>query len=393
MTGSSGRPAPAGIGDPVETIDTPALVVDLQAMTRNLEALAAWAAGRGVALRPHAKMHKSADVGALQMAAGAVGLCVQKLSEAEALVAAADAGAPRLPDLLLTNEVIDPAKLDRLAALARRVRLGVVVDSDIGVDRLAEALARAAAVHPPAPDIAVLVEIDVGHGRCGVAPHEAGALARRLVDRGLRFAGLQAYHGSAQHLRSPADRAVAVASAAEAVRAARRSLAAAGLPCPCVTGGGTGTLAADAAAGTWDELQAGSYLFMDRDYADNEASADAPRFEPALFVKTRVISRGPARAVIDAGHKAHAVDSGPPRVAGRFAGLAWTSGGDEHGLLSAPPDRPGASLPAIGETVWLQPGHCDPTVNLHDVLVVINGGLDQGRVTAIWPVHARGCLT
>lgn len=387
------RPAPpAAVGDPVDAIDTPALVVDLDAMRRNLRALADWAAARGLALRPHAKMHKSAHIGALQCAEGAVGLCVQKTAEAEALVAAGDAGGPHIADLLVTNQVIEPGKLDRLAALAARVRLGMAVDGTLGVQRLAQALQRARDAGR-AVTIDAWVEVDVGQGRAGVAPADAAALARCVVDHGLRFAGLQAYHGGAQHLRTTAERDAAVAAAAQSVRAARAALDAAGLPCPRVTGGGTGTLASDAAAGAWDELQAGSYLFMDRDYRDNGADPRAPRFETALFVKARVTSRPDGRAVIDAGHKSHALDSGPPALHGAWAHCAWSNGGDEHGVLRPPADDPRAPLPALGDTVWLVPGHCDPTVNLHDRLVAVEGGLAHGRVAAVWPVHGRGHLT
>ncbi|HEX2540427.1 MAG TPA: DSD1 family PLP-dependent enzyme [Caldimonas sp.] len=371
------------IGDPVESIDTPALVVDIDAMERNLAAMAAFAVGHGVRLRPHAKMHKCATIARLQMAAGAVGVCVQKTSEAEAL---ADAG---IDDIYISNEVIAPAKLDRIAALAGRIRLAIAVDSAEGVERLAAAVARAAA------RIDVFVEVDVGHGRCGVAPAAAGALAQRVVSHappegGLRFAGIQAYHGRAQHLRGMAEREAASRHAADQARAAQASIGAAGIACPLVTGGGTGTFAFDVAAELWGELQAGSYLFMDRDYADNASTAALPRFEHALFVKSQVMSRGVAHAVVDAGHKSHAIESGPPAVWQRE--LDFGNGGDEHGILRVRPGATLADLPKLGETVWLVPGHCDPTVNLHDRYVVVRGGLAAGRVEAVWAIEARGCL-
>jgi D-serine deaminase-like pyridoxal phosphate-dependent protein len=366
--------APARSGDPVDAIDTPALVVDLDAMERNLAAMAAFARTHGVRLRPHAKMHKCAAIARLQLAAGAVGVCVQKVGEAEALVGAG------VGDVYVSNVVVAGSKLARFAALAGRATLSIAVDSNLGVERLARALAAAGT------RATVFVEVDVGHGRCGVPPAAAGALAQQVVAHGLPFGGLQAYHGSAQHQREPAARAAAIGHAAGAVRAAQAAVTATGLPCPLVTGAGTGTFVHEAASGVWNELQCGSYLFMDRDYADNQHAADAhePVFEHALFVKSRVVSRGAAHAVIDAGHKSHALDSGPPRVWARA--LAWSNGGDEHGLLR------GAVLPALDETVWLVPGHCDPTVNLHDHLVAVRGGLQQGRVEAVWPVDARGCL-
>ena len=368
--------AAAKVGDPVDAIDTPALVIDLDAMERNLGAMAAFARAHGLRLRPHAKTHKCAQIAKLQIAAGAVGVCVQKLGEAQAL---ADAG---VADLYLSNEVVSAAKLACLAALAGRVKLAVAVDSALGVERLATALKAAGS------SADVFVEIDVGQGRCGVAPAAAGALAHQVVAHGLRFAGLQAYHGRAQHLRGAEARAAAIRHAATLVRAAQASITSAGIRCPLVTGGGSGSFAFEAAGGVYGELQCGSYLFMDRDYADNEATPNAPVFEHALFVKSQVMSRGASHAVVDAGHKAHAVDSGLPRVWQRE--LVFANGGDEHGILT--PLRAGAALPELGATVWLVPGHCDPTVNLHEHYIALRGGLAQGRVEAVWPIDARGRL-
>ena len=353
-------------------------------MERNLNAMATFARERGVRLRPHAKMHKSATIARLQIAAGAVGVCVQKTSEAEALAAAG------IADLYISNEVVDPAKLARVAALAARVRLAIAVDSLAGIERLAAALSGTGAT------IDVFVEVDVGHGRCGAPAAAAGELAQQVVahappEGGLRFAGLQAYHGAAQHVRSVAERQAAAQHAASLARAAQASIGALGIACPLVTGAGTGTFAFDVASGVWGELQAGSYLFMDRDYADLEVAAGVPRFEHALFVKARVVSRGAAHAVIDAGHKSHALDSGPPRLWQREG--TWANGGDEHGIVRPAPGGSAAGLPALGETVWLVPGHCDPTVNLHDRYVCVRGGLAEGVVEAVWPIEARGCVS
>lgn len=375
-------PSPAR-GDGVAAIDTPALVIDLDAMEGNLATMAAFARGHGVRLRPHAKMHKSAAIARLQMDAGAVGVCVQKTSEAEALAAAG------IADIYISNEVIDRGKLVRVAALARKIRLAIAVDSSDGVDRLADVMRAAAGA-----TIAVYVEVDVGQGRCGVAPAAAGALARQVAshappDGGLLFAGLQAYHGRAQHLRGAAEREAASRHATALALAARSSITALGIDCPLVTGAGTGTFWFDAASGVWGELQAGSYLFMDRDYADNEPARHAPCFEHALFVKSQVMSRSTAHAVIDAGHKSHAIDSGLPRVWARD--LDYANGGDEHGILRPKPSGSAHELPQLGETVWLVPGHCDPTVNLHEHYVAVRGGLEHGVVEVVWPIEARGC--
>ena len=371
------RRPPARPGDPVAAIDTPALVVDADALDRNLRRMADYTRQRGLRLRPHAKTHKCAAIGLQQVALGAVGLCVQKVGEAEALATGG------LRDLFISNEVIADTKLARLAVLARTtpgLRLAIAVDSTLGVERLASAMQGAA--------IDVFVELDVGQRRCGVEPAEVAPLARQAVDRGLRFAGLHAYHGRAQHLRSAAERAAAIADAVARVRAAQAALAAAGLGCPLVTGAGSGSFPLEAASGVYGELQPGSYVFMDADYARNAPAPGAPRFEPALFVKAQVMSTAAGRSVVDAGHKSHAIESGLPTVWGRDD-LEVISAHDEHATLQP---RSGALLPALGEAVWLVPGHCDPTVNLHAHLVAVRGGLERGVVEAVWPVDARGAF-
>ncbi|SEA11251.1 MULTISPECIES: DSD1 family PLP-dependent enzyme [Acidovorax] len=380
----------ARIGLRVNQLDTPALVVDLDAMERNIARMADFARKHRVLWRPHAKMHKSAEIALQLQRAGAVGACVQKTAEAEALAA----GGVR--DITITNQVIAHPKLLRVARLAARLqaqggRLALAVDSAEGIQRLAEAMAQAA----PQARIDVLVEIDVGQGRCGVPPGEPALALAQAVARltQLRFAGLHAYHGRAQHLHGAAERRDAIAAAVQAARHTRDLLTAAGLPVPLVTGSGTGTLVHEAASGVYGELQAGSFLFMDADYARNEREPAQPAFEQALFVKTQVISACDSHAVCDAGHKSHAIDSGLPTVAllppGRA--LRYANGGDEHGLLYA--DSPQARLPALGQMLWLVPGHCDPTVNLHDFLIGVRGGLATGVVERIIRVDARGALT
>ena len=380
----------ASVGLRVDRIDTPALVVDLDAMERNIARMADFARKHQVLWRPHAKLHKSAEIALQLQRAGAVGACVQKTAEAEALAA----GGVR--DITITNQVIAHPKLLRVARLAAHLqtqggRLALAVDSAEGIQRLAEAMAQAA----PQARIDVLVEIDVGQGRCGVPPGAPALALAQAVARltQLRFAGLHAYHGRAQHLRSAAERREAIAAAVQAARHTRDLITATGLPVPLVTGSGTGTLVHEAASGVYGELQAGSFLFMDTDYARNEREPAQPAFEQALFVKTQVISACGSHAVCDAGHKSHAIDSGLPTVAllppGRA--LRYANGGDEHGVLYA--DGPQARLPALGQMLWLVPGHCDPTVNLHNFLIGVRGGLAAGVVERIIRVDARGALT
>jgi D-serine deaminase-like pyridoxal phosphate-dependent protein len=421
------HPLPPGLADlkgkPVAAIDTPALVIDLDAMQRNLARMAEFARKHSVRLRPHAKMHKSAALARLQMQAGAVGVCVQKTAEAEAMAAGG------VTDIYISNEVIDRAKLRRVAALAGQLnaaggRLAIAVDSLEGISRLAAAmnendgpsqslsprvsgepslLANLASVDKKPARIDVFIEIDVGQGRCGLAPGPAAVTLAQAIEghAGLRFAGLQAYHGRAQHLRSVEERREAIARAADEVQRTRALIEAAGITVPLVTGAGTGTFALETASGVWGELQAGSYLFMDADYAGNAHDPAQPAFEHALFVKSQVISVNAAHAVCDAGHKSHAIDSGLPRVHSLPGqpSLTYANGGDEHGILHPAPGEgalPGGSanaLPALGDTVWLIPGHCDPTVNLHEHYIGVRGGLAHGTVERIIRVDARGALT
>ncbi len=382
------------IGQSVEAIDTPALVLDLDAMKRNLGRMAEFARKHDIRWRPHAKMHKSSALAKLQMQAGAVGVCVQKTAEAEAMVAGG------VNNVYISNEVIAPHKLARVAALshllaAENGQLAIAVDSAEGVTRLAQAMnERRASTGIPAV-IDVFVEIDVGQGRCGVRPgRPAVALVHEVRKHpALRFAGLQAYHGRAQHLRSPQERRDAIGGVVQDVESTRKLIEAEGTPVDLVTGAGTGSFVLEAASGVFGELQAGSFLFMDSDYAKNERDPAQPQFEHALFIKTQVMSAGAEHVVCDAGHKTHAIDSGMPTVHGFGSELEleFSNGGDEHGILRA--TRPGVELPALGRTLWLIPGHCDPTVNLHDTMIGVSGGLKAGKVERIIRVDARGALT
>ena len=366
---------PASIGMPLAAVDTPALILDLDAFERNLARMADAVRGKPVRLRPHAKSHKCAEIALRQVAAGAVGVCCQKVSEAEALVAGG------VSDVLIANEVVGPAKLARLVALARKAQLAVCVDAAENASELDAAAAHAGV------RLDVLVEINVGADRCGVEPGApALALARSIAaSRNLRFAGLQAYHGGAQHLRRVAERRSAIGRAVELVRTTRELIEQSGFACATVTGAGTGSFPLELASGAYDELQPGSYIFMDADYNRNEFDADWPRFEQSLFVWTTVMSR-PARtrAVVDAGLKASSVDSGMPQVWG-LPGVDYAKASDEHGVLVI---APGAQSPALGAKLLLLPGHCDPTVNLYDWFVCVR----RGVVEALWPVSARGAL-
>ena len=376
-------PPPATPGQPLGEVDTPALIVDLDAFERNLARMAARARDLGVRLRPHAKTHKSAAIALKQMALGAVGVCCQKVGEAEALVAGG------VPDVLVTNEVIGARKLARVAALARQARIAVCVDAAEAVAPLAQA-ARAAGSR-----IGVLVEVDVGGRRCGTAPgEEAAALGALIASHPtLELQGIQAYHGSAQHFRTPAERQEAIAASGRLLAQTLAAFKARRLSCRTVGGAGTGTFEIEGASGLWNEIQPGSYIFMDADYARNLGPDGQPAraFEHALFLYCTVMSTpAPERAVVDAGHKALSNDSGFPEVVG-LAGAAYHRPADEHGVLDLARCN---SRPRLGDKIALIPGHCDPTVNLHDWLVGVRGyGGPDPRVETLWPVTARGAVT
>src|SRR5688572_28969172 len=383
------------VGQDINAIDTPALVVDLDAMKRNLARMAEFARKHDIRWRPHAKMHKSSALAKLQMQAGAAGVCVQKVAEAEVMV---NGG---VPNVYISNEVVAPVKLAKVADLAYQLaavrgQLAIAVDSLEGVARLAQAMneRRHGAGGTPAV-IDVFVEIDVGQGRCGVPPGRAAVDLAHEIRRhpALRFAGLQAYHGRAQHLRTAQARRDAIGVVVQDVLFTRKQIEAEGVPVDLVTGAGTGSMVCEAASGVYGELQAGSFLFMDADYAANAHDPAQPQFEHALFVKSQVMSSGLLHAICDAGHKAHAIDSGLPKVLTRepTGELEYANGGDEHGVLR--PKGANQRIPRLDETVWLIPGHCDPTVNLHNFLVGVSGGLETGRVDKIIRVDARGALT
>ena len=366
---------PARIGDPLAAVETPALVVDLDAFEHNLDLMASAVRGSGLALRPHAKSHKCPDIAKAHVARGAVGICCQKVDEAAAFVAAG------IADVLVTNEIVAPSKIARLAALAQSATIGVLVDDAHVVADLS-----AAAVHAGGT-VHVYVEIDVGAGRCGVLPGEAAVTIARAADgaKGLRFRGIHAYQGAAQHLRTPDERRAAIERASAFAAETKALIERAGVACPVVTGAGTGTWQLERDSHVYTELQPGSYVFMDADYARNALAPDEHAFEHSLYVLCSVMSV-PARdrAVVDAGLKALAVDSGLPEIhAAR--GLRYAKASDEHGVLEVDAS---VATPAPGERVWLIPGHCDPTVNLYDWLVGVRGR----HVECVWPVAARGAL-
>jgi D-serine deaminase-like pyridoxal phosphate-dependent protein len=359
-------------------IDTPALVLDLDALERNIATMAAIARERGMALRPHAKTHKSAAIARLQAAAGAVGQCVAKLSEAEAL---ADKG---IGGLLVSAAVPDPAKIARLVALrGRSPDLIVVVETPETVDALGAAVAAAGL------RLDVLIDVDVGTHRFGVPTVAAVlALAERIARQpALRFRGLQGYAGHLQAMPDHQERRAASHAALRILADARDALRARGQDCPIVSGGGTGTHDFEHETGVLNELQVGSYLFMDVIYDGVALTPDGSRrFENALWVQARVLScQHDGFATIDAGFKSFATDGPPPRIrAGAPEGSVYERFGDEFGKVVLP-DR-SARLP-VGTLVECIVPHCDPNVNLFDHYHVVRGD----RLVDLWRIDARGC--
>lgn len=368
---------PAKVGDPVSAVDTPALIVDLAAMERNMEKMASFAKRANVRMRPHAKTHKCAMVARRQLALGAVGVCCQKVSEAEAMV---EAG---VTDVLVSNEIVGEIKVARLAALAKQATISVLADHP---DMVA---AYSAATQRFGSKLSVLVELHSGGIRAGVHSAEAALDLARLIDKapGLRFGGLQAYRGHAQHIRPFDERRQAAEDWCARVAEARDLLEKNGLPCESVTGAGTGTCEFEAVSGVYNEIQVGSYAFMDVEYGLNRDAGDdlVSDFENSLFIVTTVMSSNvPEFAVVDAGIKAANLDKEMPRVWKR-PGLTFVGAADEHGAIEISPE---AGPVMLGERLWLVPGHVDPTIGLYDWMV----GFRDGVVETVWSVSARGAL-
>ncbi len=358
-------------------LNTPALVIDVEALDRNIAAMAAFAAGAGLKLRPHAKTHKSADIARRQIAAGALGVCCAKLGEAEAL---ADEG---IEGMLITSPVVGEPAVERLVAMAARApTLMAACDHPDAVAAIGAA-AKAASAR-----LTLLVDIDPGLRRTGVADAAAAVALARQIDAhpNLSFGGVQFYCGADQHIEDYAARREAIVAKTERLSAAIEALKAAGLAPAIVSGGGTGSHAIDGELGVFTELQVGSYVFMDRQYNDCALTADEARpFETSLMIDARVISAShPTLVTVDAGLKAMATEAGPPPImAGAAEGSLYRFMGDEHGAI-VPPS--GVAPPKLGERVTLAAPHCDPTVNLYDAYHVVRGD----TLEAIWPVTARG---
>ncbi|KIX16578.1 MULTISPECIES: 3-hydroxy-D-aspartate aldolase BhcC [unclassified Paracoccus (in: a-proteobacteria)] len=372
-----GYDIPALPGMDEADIQTPCLILDLDALERNIRKMGDYARAHGMRHRAHGKMHKSVDVLKLQeRLGGAVGVCCQKVSEAEVFVRGG------IRDVLVSNQVRDPAKIDRLARLPLRgSRIIVCVDDIANVAELSAAAQRHGTT------LECFVEIDCGAGRCGVRTTEAVVQIAQAIDAapGLKFTGIQGYQGAMQHMDSFDDRKAKLDAAIAQVREAVEALTAIGLTPELVSGGGTGSYYFESNSGVFNELQCGSYAFMDADYGrilDRDGTRiDQGEWENALFILTSVMSHAkPHLAVVDAGLKAQSVDSGLPVIHGR-TDVKYIKCSDEHGVVEDPD-----GVLAVNDKLRLIPGHCDPTCNVHDWYVGVRGG----KVEVVWPVSARG---
>jgi D-serine deaminase-like pyridoxal phosphate-dependent protein len=362
------------IGAAVEQVDTPALLLDLDILDRNIAQMAALVANTGVALRPHVKTHKSPLIAHSQIAAGAVGVCCAKLSEAEVMVAGG------IPDVLVTTPAVAPEKIRRLVSLARQATVAVVVDDLRNIRALSEAAKEEKVT------LHLLVEINVGQNRCGVTPGPAAADLADEIARlpGLRFRGFQGYHGSLQQVVDLDSRAAEIRRALDRLMESAQVACSRGHAVEVLTGGGTGSSVTDIGNHGLTELQPGSYVFMDCNYSRVQWGPDGARipFGNAISILTSVVSSTSAdRIIVDTGWKSASCDSGMPTLKA-IDGATFAFAGDEHGKLSLPD---GTRI-SLGDKLELLPSHCDTTVNLYDHYVCVR----NRKVEALWPVAARG---
>ena len=372
-----GYNVPATVGMDEADIQTPCLILDLDALERNVKKMGDYAKAHNMRHRSHGKMHKSVDVQNLQEElGGAIGVCCQKVSEAEVFVRGG------IKDVLVSNQVRNPAKIERLANLPKLgATITVCVDD---IDNVAELSAAATKADT---ELNCYIEIDCGAGRCGVTTTEAVVEIAKAIDaaENLKFTGIQAYQGAMQHMDSFSDRKAKTQIAIDQVQEAIDALTEIGLKPEFVSGGGTGSYYFESNSGVFNELQCGSYAFMDADYGrilDEDGNRiDAGEWENALFILTSVMSHAKTdKAIVDAGLKAQSVDSGLPFIYGRDD-VEYVKCSDEHGVVSDP-----NGVLEINEKLKLVPGHCDPTCNVHDFYI----GVRNGKVETVWPVSARG---
>jgi len=360
----------------VQELPTPALLIDLDIFEHNLQALANYMKSRSVTFRPHAKAHKSPAIGKLQLASGATGLCAAKLGEADVLVRGG------IRDVLITAEVVGPLKIQRLMGL-----LAITPDVKAVVDSEQNAIDLSTAALASKRKLKVAIDVNVGQNRTGLGtPEDIVALAQIIAkQKGLDLIGLQGYGGNNQHVMGFENRKAREVASNEKVVAARHALEKAGFAVQMVSVGGTGSYNIDADFPGVTEIQPGSYVFMDSHYnkIGGRDQPDFSEFGNSLSVLTTVISRAVSgRAIVDAGGKALSTDESVPEPIG-LTGATYGVAGDEYGALRL--QNPSRDL-KVGDQLQIMPGHCDTTVNLHNVFF----GVRKGVVEHVWPIEGRG---
>ncbi len=366
---------PASIGMQITDVDTPALLLNLDVFEKNRLKLKKQLIQTDTNFRPHSKSHKCPSIAKLQLKDGAVGICCQKVSEAEIMSKAG------IKNILISNQIVGSTKIQRLVKLSKSASIMVCIDNKENINQI-DKYCKIFDTR-----VGILVELDVGTNRCGVVGEFEVLKLVKLINScsNLDFIGIQAYQGKAQHVREYNARKSLIENASQAVKRALDLLQENGISCKVVSGGGTGTFNFEVQSAVFNEVQLGSYVFMDGDYGRNlDASGDTTNFfDQSLFLLATVMSLpSDSRAVVDVGLKSVAVDSGLPDVC--LEGFKYVSASDEHGVL----EIPNLNNLKLGDKIKLIPGHCDPTVNLHDWIVGYRGD----KVEVIWDITARGAF-
>ena len=351
-----------------DEVDTPALLLDLNGVERNITAMASRFARRRLNLRPHTKTHKSPALALRQLAAGAVGVCCAKVSEAEVMAAGG------VSPILVTTPIVGVLKIRRLLGVARQAEVLTVVDHLHPARALSDAAVRAGL------SLGVLIDVDVGQQRTGVAPGSPALALAEEIERlpGLRLVGLQGFDGQNQHIADWGKRSAAALEAVGLLTDTAQAVRHKGLDTSIVTTGGTGTCDIVPDDGLITDIQAGSYVVMDAEYSQVAGVG----FDHALSVLVTVISKSERGVIVDAGHKGLSTDSETPRP--KSLPATYLPLGDEHGMLHGD----GTQRLPLGQKLEILPGHCDTTINLYDSYHVMRDGVLVGT----WPISARGCI-
>ena len=360
--------------DALENLFTPALVIDLDVFDRNLARMATYCKQHSIAFRPHAKTHKSVEIAKRQIAAGAVGVCCATLGEADVL------SSGGIDNILITTPIIGTLKIERFIEIYKNSHgMMVTVDNEINATDMANA-AKAAGVN-----IDVLVALDVGLHRIGArSPEQAVEIVKIMTaSENLTFKGIHAYSGNLQHIQNYAERVKQVTAANDIIRDLIAQLKAIDTTPELVTGVGTGSHLIDSVDGVFNEMQVGSFIFMDVEYTEIDWPDAA--YEQSLFVATRVVSNNrPGVVVTDGGTKRFSMGGRDPQAVGQDH-WAYAFLGDEHGQITFGDHN---DRPEYGAVVNMIPPHCDPTVNLYDYYHIIQ----DGQLVDIWPIEARGAI-